>query len=182
MVDEQDLITGCCKEDRSFQRKLYELFSGKMLAIAVRYSKSRQEAEDVVQETFIKVYEKIKSFRNECPLELWIKRILINTALNHQRSKLYMYPMVDIENLKNTSETINLAESNMEDLLNVLHSLPTGCKMVFNLYAIEGYQHKEIAEMLGISEGTSKSQYARAKVLLQNMISKTGEVRYERYR
>lgn len=182
MLNEQELISGCCKNDRSTQRKLYEIYCRKMHAVAIRYSKSSQEAEDIVQETFIKVYDKIKSFRQECPLDIWIKRILINTALNHQRNKLYMYPMVDIDELQNNGADYTFGDKSMEELLMILQSLPTGCRIVFNLFAIEGYQHKEIAKMLGITESTSKSQYARAKVLLQNLISKTGTVNYEKYR
>lgn len=173
MQDEEALIEGCCRGDRRFQRMLYEKFSKRMYVVCLRYTKMQQEAEDILQEAFIKVFSKINTFRRESPLEFWIKRIVINTALNHQRSKLYLYPMVDVENLNNNSGAeLTISDYNFKDLLKLIQALPTGCQIIFNLYAIEGYQHKEIAEMLNVSEGTSKSQYSRAKSLLQDMLSK----------
>lgn len=171
MGSEQALISGCQKGERIAQRKLYEQYSGRMLAISKRYSKSDLEAEDILQESFIKVFKNISSFRAESSLYYWIKRIVVNTALNHQRSKLYMYPMSDVSTLSmEVGEQFTLASYHLEELMSMIRDLPPGCQLVFNLYAIEGYPHKEIAEMLEISEGTSKSQYARARSLLQEKI------------
>jgi RNA polymerase sigma-70 factor (ECF subfamily) len=164
------------------QKKLYEHFCKRMLAICLRYSKAQQEAEDILQESFIKIFDHIKTFRKECPLEQWIKRIVINTALKHNRSKLYMYPALDIEDLeKPIEENVTLSDFHYNELLEMIQKLAPRYQVVFNLYAIEGFQHKEIADMLGITEGTSKSQFARARVLLQQMIVEKKRVNYERY-
>jgi RNA polymerase sigma factor (sigma-70 family) len=181
MQDEEALIEGCRSGDRKHQRLLYERFSRRMYTVCLRYTKVQQEAEDILQEAFIKVFANIQNFRKESSLEYWIKRIVINTSLNHQRSKLYLYPMVDVENMNNHyGAEITLSDYNFQDLLKMIQSLPTGCQVIFNLYAIEGYQHKEIAEMLNISEGTSKSQYSRAKSLLQEMLVQKEALQYVR--
>jgi len=142
------------------------------------------EAEDVLQESFIKVFNNIKGYRGDSRLDYWIKRIVINTALNSQRKKLYMYPMVDVEEVKNEfSESRALSNFEMEDLLNMIRELPVGCQTIFNLFAIEGYSHKEIAEMLEVSEGTSKSQFARARKLLMDKIAAEDKTEsYEKYK
>lgn len=151
--------------------------------VCLRYIPARLEAEDVLQEAFIKVFEKIDTFRAEASLHSWIKRIVVNTALNHQRSKLYMYPMVDVEQLTHTAEQVSaLASFAHEELLELIAELPNGCRVIFNLYAIEGYSHKEIGELLKVSEGTSKSQYARARQLLQKRLNEMEKVRYEKAR
>jgi RNA polymerase sigma-70 factor (ECF subfamily) len=179
MESEKALIEGCQDGDRSAQRKLYDRFAGQMLVISKRYSKSDLEAEDILQESFIKVFRKISTYRGESSLFFWIKRIVINTALNHQRSKLYAYPMSDVTVVPmHVNSNITLANFHFEELLKMIQELPDGCQMVFNLYAIEGYPHKEIAGMLGISEGTSKSQYARARSLLQQKLLKDNRVTY----
>lgn len=180
MLGEQELIDGCRKGDRSFQRALYDRFARKMLVVCLRYSKSSAEAEDILQEAFVKVFQGIKDFRQESKLETWITRIMVNTALNAQRKKLYLFPMVDVEDTNLTEEEVSVTGMNVQDLLDMIQSLPQGCQVVFNMFAIEGYSHKEIAEMLGISEGTSKSQYARARSLLQNKLMKETSY-YTRY-
>lgn len=167
-INEKQLIKGCVKADRRAQEQLYQLYSSKMFAICLRYTKSQQEAEDVLQESFIKVFKQIDKYKGEAPLIFWIKRIVINTALNSQRSKLYLYPMVDVDDLKESSgEEKDVTDYSLEDLMGMVKSLPGSCQVIFNLYAIEGYKHHEIAEMLEISVGTSKSQYSRAKFLLR---------------
>ncbi|MCS6833851.1 MAG: RNA polymerase sigma factor, partial [Flammeovirgaceae bacterium] len=118
----------------------------------------------------------------ECSLFHWIRTVVINTALSYQRSKIYQHPMNDIhENDSFVEEDISLSDFHFKELLNMIQSLPTGCRVIFNLHAIEGYKHHEIAEMLGINEGTSKSQFARARKLLQEMLEKKTkrEVNYE---
>lgn len=183
MFNEDELILGCCKGDRTMQYALYERFSKTMFAICMRYSKGRQEAEDILQESFIKVFDHIKKFRKDASLESWIKKIVINTALNSQRNKLYLYPMVDVDHLKSEMEyEVVLGNYHYEDLLKMINDLPDGCRVIFNLYAIEGYQHNEVAKMLGISEGTSKSQYARAKNLMKKKLEEAEKIRYERFK
>lgn len=182
MQNEDKLIEGCCKGDRMMQQELYQRFSKRMLVICMRYSKATEDAEDILQEAFIKVFQNIKKFRKDSSLGYWIKRIVINTALNYQRGKLYLFPMVDIKDINhNVEKETVLDRFHFKELLEMVQALPVGCQVIFNLYAIEGYPHKEIAKQLNISEGTSKSQYARAKKLLQQMIEQSEEVNYEKF-
>lgn len=161
------------------QQLLYSKYSRSMYAVAVRYTKMQQEAEDIIQEAFIKVFKNIDKFRQDSSLGYWIKRIVINTALNHQRSKLYLYPMVDVHEMTNKpSEELIISDFSHQELIEMIRELPSGCQTIFNLYAIEGYKHHEIATMLEISEGTSKSQYSRAKVLLKERILSSSIVNY----
>jgi RNA polymerase sigma factor (sigma-70 family) len=169
---EQELIEGCRKGHRGFQKALYEYYCRKMTVVCMRYSKTTAEAEDILQEGFVKVFQGIKNFRQESKLETWITRIMVNTALNSQRKKLYLFPMVDIQEIDFAENEVSLSGIHFTQLLEMIQSLPQGCQIVFNLFAIEGYNHKEIAELLGISEGTSKSQYARARSLLQEKLLK----------
>lgn len=172
MQTDSELIKGCTKGSRTDQKALYERYCRKMIVVCQRYAKTTLEAEDILQEGFIKVFGNIKSFRQESSLETWITRIMINTALNHQRQKLYLHPMVEVEKVNlSESEEISLSGFHLEELIKMIQALPDGCRVIFNLFAIEGYGHKEIAEMLGISEGTSKSQYNRAKSLLKAKIN-----------
>lgn len=178
-VSEEKLIKGCQKGKKEFQQALYDKYCDGMYLVALRYSKMQQEAEDIIQEAFIKVFKNINKFRKDSSLAYWIKRIVVNTALNHQRSKLYLYPMVDVNDLDDWSERENIiAALGYEELLDLIRELPTGCQVIFNLFAVEGYKHHEIAKKLNISEGTSKSQYSRAKVLLAEKIRMRDKIRY----
>ena len=180
MLSEQELIDGCRKGARGFQQALYDRYCRKMMVVCLRYSKSTAEAEDILQEAFVKVFQALKDFRQESKLETWITRIMVNTALNSQRKKMYLYPMVDVEKVDMPGEEVSISTIDFMQLLEIIQSLPQGCQMVFNLFAIEGYNHKEIAELLGISEGTSKSQYARARSLMQAKLLKESSY-YEKY-
>lgn len=173
MTAMDQLIERCIKGERKAQRELYNLFSAKMFVVALRYTKARQEAEDILQESFIKVFDRIKGFTKKAKLETWIHKIVINTALNNNRGKLYMFPMSDVEVLtENEDDEMIISGYSLDELLEMIRELPTGCQVIFNLFAIEGYNHREIAKKLNISAGTSKSQYARAKMLLQKRLKK----------
>lgn len=173
MQADKELIEGCANGNRASQRALYERYCKKMLVVCQRYAKSSQEAEDILQEGFIKVFKAIKNFRFESKLDTWITRIMINTALNSQRQKLYLFPMVDVTEVQLPErEEVSLSGFHLAELIKMIQSLPDGCRVVFNLFAIEGYTHKEIAAMLGVSEGTSKSQFNRAKALLRAKLEK----------
>jgi len=155
------------------QRLLYELYAKKMMAVSLRYAPTTFEAEDIMQEGFVKVFSNIQNFKRDCPLEFWIKRIIINTALKLLRQKSLLTVSHDAEEaVKVATDNYNLDQYSMDELLSIVQSLAPRYRMVFNLYAIEGYNHKEIGEMLGISEGTSKSQYSRARTILQGMLTK----------
>lgn len=167
---EDELIAGCCKGDRVCQHLLFEAYSKRMMAVCLRYSKSTQEAEDILQEGFIKVFQHISGFKKESQLETWMTRIMVNTALNTHRKKIYLFPMVDVEDTPLLDPEDSLSALAVSEIIKSIQSLPHGCQIIFNMYAMEGYSHKEIAGMLDISESTSKSQYARAKELLRKQL------------
>lgn len=176
---EEKLIKECQKGKREYQQALYDKYSDGMYLVALRYSKMQQEAEDILQEAFIKVFKNIGKFRKDSSLAYWIKRIVVNTALNHQRSKLYLYPMVDVTELNDWSDNESIISGlGYQELLELIRELPTGCQVIFNLFAIEGYKHHEIAKQLEISEGTSKSQYSRAKSILIEKIMNQEQNKY----
>ncbi|GGH52500.1 RNA polymerase sigma factor [Dyadobacter endophyticus] len=172
--NEQELVKGCKQRNRIAQKQLYDVFGGKLFAICMRYTKNRADAEDVLQDAFIKIYENIDSFRADSPLEYWLRSVVVNTALNHLRQQKYLKELDDIDIHHNglSDREFTLGNFQMQQLMEMIRELPPGCQTIFNLYAIEGYQHNEIAQMLGISEGTSKSQYSRARMLLQQKLNK----------
>lgn len=143
-----------------------------MLGVLIRYAKNTMEAEDMLQEGFIRVFQNLEKFRYEGSLEGWVRRIMINTAINFYKSNLKHNQHIDIDNVSHTgSLSVNAVDSlSLKQLLQIVQSLPEGYKMVFNLYIIEGYSHKEIAGLMGISESTSKSQLSRARKVLQRKI------------
>lgn len=169
---EDDLIAGCRRREGNAQQALYERYSSKMYSICCRYLKSEMDAEDILVTGFMKVFDRIDQFKGEGSFEGWIRRIMVNEALTHLRKNRNMYLETDLEQaerepdydkLNNTLET--------EDLLKMIHELPAGYRIVFNMYAIDGYSHKEIADHLGISENTSKSQLSRARSYLQKVLT-----------
>lgn len=172
MTSDQDLIEGCKKGKHSSFEALYTKYAKRMMAIALRYSNTTFEAEDIVQESFIKVFEKIKTFESKGSFEGWLKRIVVNLSINnfHKTSKERAFE--DISGIEIADEHVIpvLSELSTDDLLSTLKLLPTGYRTVFNLYVIEGYSHKEIAELCKINEGTSRSQLAKAKVLLKEIV------------
>ncbi|MDH5398753.1 MAG: RNA polymerase sigma factor [Cyclobacteriaceae bacterium] len=179
MTADDKLLEACIKGDRKAIRSFYERYAPFLLAVCSRYTKSQPEAEDVLQEAFIKIFKNLPNFRKESRLEYWMKRITVNTALNQQRNKLYMFPMVDIDDVTiKTGDNYSLKDYHFDELLKMVQELPAGCQVIFNLYAIEGFNHREIAEMLGISEGTSKSQYARARALLMRKLDQENKINY----
>ena len=174
--DESQLINDCINGKRLAQRSLYEQFAPKMYAIAMRYAKTTLEADDILQESFINVFKHIESFEHDCPIEFWIRKIVVNQALKSGRSKYDKAFKEEVSDINyNSDENIILDRFDLEELLQIIRRLPDGFQQIFNLYAIEGYKHKEIAELLGISVGTSKSQYARARAQLQEMLLEEDE-------
>ncbi len=170
-ITENDLIRGCIAGDRRLQEELYRRFAPKMFAVCLRYASNAEEAEDILQEGYIKIFKKLDSFRGEGSFEGWVRRIFVNTAIEHFRRKRYLTPITEKE--ENTIEgkyTTVLDDLGAKDIMALVQELSPGYRTVFNLYVVEGYTHKEIADMLGISEGTSKSQLSRAKVILQDMV------------
>ena len=169
---EEEILKQCLKGDRAFQKILYNRYAGKMLAVCFRYADGREEAEDVLQEGFITVFEKLHQFRGEGSFEGWIRKIMVNKSLEHYRKGSRMFTRVHIEEESNqfiSSEDI-LSNISSKELLEIVQELPPVYKMVFNLFAFEGMKHKEIAEQLGISEGTSKSNLSDARTILKRKV------------
>lgn len=165
---ETKLIEQCRKGHREAQRNLWDRYSGLMLAVCRRYISDRDEAEDVMIAGFVKVFANLDKFRHEGSFEGWIRRIMVNESLTYIRRNKHMYLEVDIEEAQRSPDYAVLDNHlHAEDLMKLIGQLPTGYRTVFNMYAIEGFSHKEIAEELGISENTSKSQLSRARSLLQ---------------
>jgi RNA polymerase sigma-70 factor (ECF subfamily) len=170
------LIKACQKGDESAKQKVYQLFASKMMGICVRYSKNVEEAEDIFQEGFIKFFQNIEKLKDDNLLESWIKRIFVNTAINYYHKEKKHYYHSDSEVLESShDESENIIDHiSQQELVSLIDQLPQGCRMVFNLYVMEGYNHKEISKMLKFSLGTSKSQLSRAKVLLREELKNLG--------
>ncbi|RYY52381.1 MAG: sigma-70 family RNA polymerase sigma factor [Chitinophagaceae bacterium] len=153
------------------QEELYRRFSPRMYGVCLRYAGNAEEAEDILQEGFIKVYKKLSSFRSEGSFEGWVRRIFVNTAIEHFRRKKYLQPVTEKEESTIEGNYLSVLDDLAErDILELVRQLSPGYRTVFNMYVVEGYTHKEIGEIMGISEGTSKSQLSRAKVILQEMV------------
>ena len=169
--NEYDLAKAVQRQDPKAQTRLYEKFSSKMLAVCTRYVGDKMEAEDVMIDGFMRVFDKIDQFTFQGSFEGWIRKIMVNEALMYVRSKKMI--IVDLEYAtEETSDSSFSTDLEAADLMKLIEELPVGYRTVFNLYAIEGYNHLEIGEMLGISEGTSKSQLSRARAMLQAKLLK----------
>jgi RNA polymerase sigma factor (sigma-70 family) len=165
------VISDCAKGKPQAQEKLYKLFSRKLLGVCMRYAKNRDEAEDMLHDGFIKIFGNIHQFGFQGSFEGWMRRIMVNTALEKFR-KVKPVSRIDdvVETADDVSFDVTAGAIDAQELLNLIQALSPQYRLVFNLYAIEGYTHKEIAEMLNISEGTSKSNLARARAILQQRV------------
>ena len=173
MTDIKNIISGCLKGNRKDQEILYRRHAAKLYAVCLQYSGNDEEARDILQEGFIKIFENLCHYKHEGSFEGWIRRIMVNTALERYRSKHNLYRVDDIEMIPEPdAEPDNEDYAGLEasDLLEIIRELPPKYRMVFNLFAIEGYSHKEISQMVNISEGTSKSNLARARIILQRRV------------
>lgn len=172
-IDLHHIITQCQKADRKAQQELYTLLAPKLYGTCLRYTNASTDAEDLLQEAFMKIFSNISSFKADGHIEAWARRITVNVILEAFRKKKmleYSIDYVDHGNLL-SNNSINVLESlSLQELTKIINSLPEGKRVVFNLYVIEGYSHKEIAEMLNISEGTSKSQLSKAKEMLAEIL------------
>ncbi|GAB3934128.1 RNA polymerase sigma factor [Mucilaginibacter myungsuensis] len=177
----EELIKRCKTGDRKAQELLYKQFASKMLAVCMRYAVDRMEAEDMLQNGFIKVFKKMDDYRGDGSFEGWIRRIMVHSSIEYYRKHHKMMQVVDIEESGYEGSVNPLAASNLDakDLMNLIQKLSPGYRMVFNLYALEGYSHKEIAEIAGITEGASKSQLSRARGILKEQVEKMEGNRYE---
>ena len=170
-MTEKELIKGCIQEDRYYQQELFRRYAGKMLVVCMRYARHEMEAEDLLQDAFIKVFDNLNKFEFKGSFEGWVRRIVINTALKNYSKKSFKQEQIGLENYPELPlEPEIYAHLQEEELLRLIAKLPEGYRLVFNLYAVEGYSHKEIADMLGIQESTSRSQLVKARKMLQAMI------------
>lgn len=174
---DKNIIEDCIAGKRKAQKFLFEKYKSSMLGVCLRYCKSKDEAEDVLMEAFMTILSQIHSYRGEGSIDQWIRRIVVNTAINNYRKNLKHYFHADIENIAETDiDEDNKFEisdkQSVDDIMKAMQQMPEGYKMVLNLYVVEGYKHKEIAEMLNISIGTSKSQLFKARKIIQEKLSK----------
>lgn len=170
-LEDHDIIRGCLQNNTAMQKMLYDKYASKMYGIALRYAHGQEDAKDILQDGFTKVFQNLSKFKGTGAFEGWLRKIFVNTAIEHYRKKNNIYEIQATHEEHITDSAISaLDRIAAADLLSLVKALPNGYRTVFNLFAIEGYSHKEIAEMMNISEGTSKSQYARAKALLQEKI------------
>lgn len=171
-MDEKKLIQACIKEDKTAQKRLYELYAPKMYFVCLRYARHELEAQDMLQDGFIKVFDNLAQFRSKGSFEGWIRRIMVNTSLNYCRKSSFKQEQIGIADYQDKVVS-SKAISNMseQELLKLIQQMPDGYRLVFNLYVIEGYSHKEIGEMLNISESTSRSQLAKSRKWMQNLLT-----------
>lgn len=172
-------MKACLKNNRQAQHALYDRYAASMKGVCSRYANSVADSEDILQESFIKVFRNMKQYKDSGQLGGWIHRITVNTAIEYYRKQKSIAKQInDLKLDTDTEVSSELFQTiDLESLLDKIQNLPNGYRVVFNLYAIEGYNHREIAERLGISEGTSKSQFARAKKILQQQLH--AEMEYE---
>ena len=172
MEHHHQLIKDCLKQDRSAQHKLYNLFAPQMLGVCYRYTKSLDDAEDILQEAFVKVFTNLKQYKGDGELGAWIRRIMVNTALSYLRRHSRYRSQMEFEStpLHPVTEAQAPVKMQTDALIEMIRKLPAGYQTVFNLVAVEGYNHLEVAAMLGINENTSRSQYMRARLMLMRWI------------
>ena len=175
-----ELIKKCKANDRKAQELLYKQFASKMMGVCLRYATDRMEAEDMLQNGFIKVFQKMEDYRGDGSFEGWIRRIMVHSSIEYYRKYHKMVQLVDLEDASgHTSvDAQTLSKLAANDLMELIRQLAPGYRIVFNLFAIEGYSHKEISEMTGISEGASKSQLSRARSVLKEQVIKMEGKRY----
>lgn len=178
----EETIARCKKGERKAQELLYKQFASKMLAVCMRYAVDKMEAEDMLQNGFIKLFNKISDYRGEGSFEGWVRRIMVHSSIEYYRKHHKMMQVVDIET-SGYEQGVNpsvMETLDARDLMALINQLAPGYRIVFNLYALDGYSHKEIAEIVGISEGASKSQLSRARAILRDQIEKMeGKKNYE---
>lgn len=173
MISEKELIDGCKKGKAKYQKQLYEMYSPVLMGICLRYAKNQMEAEDILQDAFIKIFTKIETYRGEGSLDSWLKRIVIHTAINAYHKNSAKAGEIDIDDLNGNVEDVSITDSDSltaKLLLGFIEELPDGYRTAFNLYEIDGYSHKEIAEMLGCAPVTVRTQLFKAKESLKKRI------------
>lgn len=173
MTGNYDLFERCKKGDAKAQRILYDLFKARLMGLCRRYTRNREEAQDILQETFIRIFTRMTQLESYEKIEAWMKSIAVRTAINHyhkMKSHNMIFSTMDEDRDDVSGPDLSIGNLTDAHLVNLVNQLPDGCRMVFNLFAVEGYTHAEVAEMLQISEGTSRSQFHHAKLLLREKL------------
>lgn len=172
-MNEKQLIESCRKGDRIGQRELYNRFARKMMGVCYRYVNDKETASDLLQDGFVKVFSSLESYSGKGSFEGWIRKIFVNTALEFLRKTDVLRDATDLDNTAELVQPDSSVISSMtaDELMQLVHELPPGFRTVFNLFAIEGYSHKEIAELMNITESTSRSQFTRARQMLQKRVN-----------
>ncbi|WP_370630594.1 RNA polymerase sigma factor [Mucilaginibacter sp. 21P] len=175
-----ELVSRCIAGQRKAQEQLYKQFASKMLGVCMRYATDRMEAEDMLQNGFVRVFGKIADYRGDGSFEGWVRRIMVHSSIEYYRKHHKMMQVVELGETVQEPSAEAAAASSLEakDLLELIKSLSPGYRMVFNMYAIDGYSHKEIADIMGISEGASKSQLSRARAILKEQVLKLDNKKY----
>lgn len=170
-MEEKKLIQACINENKTAQKQLYDLYAPKMYYVCLRYARHDLEAQDMLQDGFIKVFDNLGKFKSNGSFEGWIRRIMVNTSLNHCRKSSFKRENIGIEDYQDTVVSSKaISRLSEKELLALIQMLPDGYRIVFNLYVIEGYSHKEIGDLLEISESTSRSQLAKSRKWMQNLL------------
>jgi RNA polymerase sigma factor (sigma-70 family) len=178
-LTEEELIRGCIREEAACQRELFNRYASRMLGVCNRYARTPADAEDILQDAFIKVFDKMHQFKFEGSFEGWIRRIMVNTALKKYDLRRYQKEVVGyVTNDNNESSIAPAAYEHLtqKEILELINNLPDGYRVIFNLYVIEGFRHEEISNMLGIQPGTSRSQLVKARSMLQTQIIKLQKI------
>ncbi|CAN5347501.1 sigma-70 family RNA polymerase sigma factor [soil metagenome] len=176
------LIQGCIRGERVSQKLLYEEYFGYALSICIRYCKSKDEAYEVLNDGFMKIFTKLNMYDADKPFKFWLRRIMINTSLDHYRRNLKFYNHQGVDELQNISEDASvLQEMAYNEIISMIQQLPPAYRMVFNLAVIDGYKHEEIADILSISAGTSKSNLFKAREKLKVMFKQSGKEEYAKF-
>jgi RNA polymerase sigma factor (sigma-70 family) len=181
MHSHYDIFERCKKEDAKAQRILYDIFSGKLMGLCRRYTRSRDEAQDILQEAFIRIFTHFHQLKSSDKMESWMKSIAVRTAINYYHKRKghgLLFTNIETISYEPPANEESIASFTDEYLISLVNGLPDGCRIIFNMFAIEGYSHGEIAEMLHISEGTSRSQFHHAKYLLKEKLNCQNLIHY----
>lgn len=171
-MTDKELVEGCIREDRKYQKILWNLYSSKLMSLCLRYCKNQEEAEDALMESFVRIYDKMPTFRYQSSLETWMRRISVNISINKLRAQKDIWKEISESEYEIGYTDSAFQQLEAKQILQLIEKLPVGYRTVFNLFAVEGYSHKEIAEMMAIDEGTSRSQLAKARKSLIEMLER----------
>ncbi len=176
----EDMISGCKEGNRVAQKAMYDYFASKMLGVCMRYAKDRAEAEDMLQESFIKIFQNLHTYRGEGNFEGWVRRVVVFNAINLYKHRVRHFKEdLDVRDYDAKYDDDVVSKISVKEILAFVQQMPDGYRLIFNLYAVEGFTHKEISEQLGIAIGTSKSQYSRARDWMKKVLSQHYEIMNE---